>query len=659
MVFVRVCHQSHKWWFTTSFTYQLFYTLHFMKRLIFICWLCGWGSLLAQSIDSLVRLTQAPLEAKSSYWWSELGYAYEQNNQTDSALIAYQKCVACAAKQSQPQWQGRCLRYQAMLYLQAYQYTLAEERTVEALGYFEVDSLWEDWAKAQSTLGEIDYSKGSYKSAIEHFILAAAQFERKKDSLRAGVIFGNIGTLFLESKQAANSLIYHRKNLLWIPKTDSARIIQASYNIGASLEAVDSLGLAERWYEKCLSLCRLFPMPRISSYALLGKASLAAKKQEYMLATRLMEQSIALAPDSFSYVNCLVRLGYYQGLAGQKNAAYQKLEQAQYISRRLGQQASLLEAFDYGQEVAAYYGDFDRAYGLQKAHRLLADSLGMQALKSEIKSLEIQYQAAKKSEENLRLQVENTARALDLSRAQTQLRYRSIGLVLLLSLGLIGFMWYRKHNQQKVQRMAQAQRLLAAEAILEGQEKERVRLARELHDGIGGMLASAKSLLSSQTAENQQRGQVALEAVGQELRRVSHDLMPGALARFGLKAALEDLFSQMSQTPKVQLQWYGRARIATDMQSNVFRIVQELYSNALKHAEASNVLVQIMIDETALHLTVEDDGKGFAIAQTQASGIGLDNVRARVAYLDGNVDIQAKTGEGTTIYVQLPLKSDD
>ncbi len=644
-----------------------------MKRLLLLGAFFAWTGLLAQSEDSLRHLTSLPLQASSAEWWADLGYVYEQKARKDSALQAYDRCIACAEQLGQALWQGKCLRYQAMIYLKDNRYEQALSHMQAAIAHLAVDSTSLEWGKGQSTLGEIYYYQGRFQLAIQHFIRAAGQFERAEDSLRAGVIFGNIGALFMEADQPEQALAYHRKNLRWIPHSDSARLIHVSYNIGSSLEALDSLGPAERWYQRVLDLCAIFPMPREHSYALMGMAGIASLRKQHALASQLIKQSVAIAPDSFIYSVNLARLGYYEGLNGNQTAAYRHLEAAKTLNQRLGQKGELLEAIDYHREIAAKFGDYTKAYELQQQHRLLADSLGIQNLRREITALELQYEAAKKSEENLRLRAEKAESDLQLNQAQSTVRNRTFFLALLLILLVAGFIFFRKYSQnqkqlaqqaaflseQKVQRMAQAQRLLAAEAVLEGQEKERVRLARELHDGLGGMLASAKNLLNSADSAAKEEGQAALEAVGQELRRVSHDLMPGALARFGLKVALEDLLSQSPQSPQVQLQWYGPERVPEDMQSNIFRIVQELYANALRHAQAQNVLVQIMKDEKHLHLTVEDDGKGFEDANKPPKGMGLDNVQARVAYLDGSFDLQSKVGEGTTIYVQLPLKKHD
>ena len=390
-----------------------------------------------------------------------------------------------------------------------------------------------------------------------------------------------------------------------------------------------------------------------------------------------MRSALALAPDSFTYINVLSRLGFYEGFAGKKKLAYQHLEEALAVSRRLGQLVNQLEVLDFYRELAAHNRDFSKAYQLLKTHRELEDSLGMAELKSRIHELEAQYENAKKEEENQRLRAENAERALKLDQAQQILQSRTgllLGALALLILGLAGFFFFRKNARQKrllaeqeaslskqrLDKLAQAQQLLASEAVLEGQERERARLARELHDGIGGMMASARRLLESEQLSDQREGAKALDAVSHELRRVAHDLMPGALQKFGLKVALSDLVEHTPGPPEASLQWYGEeARLSDLLKTNIFRSVQELFNNVLKHANAKEVLVQIMVEKSHVHITVEDDGSGMIHQRDPKHGLGLANVEARVAYLGGSFELESMPEKGSSVYIHLPISSHD
>jgi len=139
-----------------------------------------------------------------------------------------------------------------------------------------------------------------------------------------------------------------------------------------------------------------------------------------------------------------------------------------------------------------------------------------------------------------------------------------------------------------------------------------------------------------------------------ELRRVSHNMMPEALIKFGLKEALENYCESVNHSKQiqVQLQTYGmETRMEQSVEIVIYRIIQELLTNVIKHAEAKKVLIQLVREDDRFNLTVEDDGKGFNVQEIQA-GAGLANIKARAAYLNGSVDIVSAKGEGTSVHVE-------
>ena len=145
-------------------------------------------------------------------------------------------------------------------------------------------------------------------------------------------------------------------------------------------------------------------------------------------------------------------------------------------------------------------------------------------------------------------------------------------------------------------------------------------------------------------------------AIG-ELRRVARHLMPEAILTFGLARALADLCeaAQQAGSLRVQLQTYGLAeRLPSPTEAALYRMAQELLTNASRHARAHHVLVQLMRHPDTLHLVVEDDGQGFDPARAQA-GVGLRSVRARAAYLGGILEVQSAPGQGTTVSFELAL----
>ncbi len=319
-------------------------------------------------------------------------------------------------------------------------------------------------------------------------------------------------------------------------------------------------------------------------------------------------------------------------------------------------------------------GNISAAYRWLSEYSSLADSLNAENTKVKISDLETKYQSAKKEKEIASLQARSRQQELEIQHHRFVDYLLLSGLAIVVLLLLLVFLLYRHKrrmaqqqelvHQQKLKEMEQAQQLTVYNAMLQGQEQERNRVARDLHDGLGGMLAGVKLKLSAIAGkEEQQKPDMELYKVitqldqsVQELRRIARNMMPETLLQFGLQAALKDLCDSMQTTAlRIEFQAYGiKDDIAQPVQITIYRIVQELLSNAIRHAGAANVLVQCSQNEDIVFITVEDDGRGFnQELQEDKKGIGLSNIRNRVNFLKGKVDIRSVQGEGTTVNVEV------
>jgi signal transduction histidine kinase len=205
------------------------------------------------------------------------------------------------------------------------------------------------------------------------------------------------------------------------------------------------------------------------------------------------------------------------------------------------------------------------------------------------------------------------------------------------------------------------------DAILEAQEAERSRIARELHDETGSALTAilldltaidgAPTLPEARQASAALRknARSALENVG----RLAFALRPPALDEFGLAPALKDLSGRLEERggPKVELtiDLPAATRLPSKLETAIFRIAQEALTNVVKHADAKTVRVTFACRERSVVLTVEDDGRGFSQARGADGGFGLIGIRERVASVNGSLEIESKGGGGTRLAVELPF----
>ena len=217
--------------------------------------------------------------------------------------------------------------------------------------------------------------------------------------------------------------------------------------------------------------------------------------------------------------------------------------------------------------------------------------------------------------------------------------------------------------KQKIKQLEQEKQLIATQSVLDGETRERARLARDLHDGLGSMLTGVRlNLLEMKKGTTLKYDDVelfdnALELLNQsvhEMRRVAHHLMPDSLSRFGLKPAVRDFCSNL---PSVHFAYYGdESRLEPNLEVMIFRSIHELVNNALKHAVAGKIIVQIIQEPERISFTVQDDGCGFDYS-TVTQGMGLQNIRTRIASYKGILSIDSKMGEGTEINVELKIES--
>lgn len=239
-------------------------------------------------------------------------------------------------------------------------------------------------------------------------------------------------------------------------------------------------------------------------------------------------------------------------------------------------------------------------------------------------------------------------------------------LTVIVGASLYGFQQRRKLEQLRQQQLVereQQRQVADLRAMLIGEEQERNRLAHELHNGIGGLLIAARHSLERQEYIDGGTGwampMALVDEAYQEVRRVSHNLMPQILQRDGLVAALEQYCQMVCRSTQVQLtfQAYGLPdELDPLLKLWLYRIVQELVSNTLKHAGATTALVQLTCVSAGIQLTVEDNGRGFRVAEAlQRDGMGLRQLMERTGCMSGTVEIESEAGLGTSILIELPV----
>ncbi|AUP81016.1 hypothetical protein C1H87_20780 [Flavivirga eckloniae] len=326
-------------------------------------------------------------------------------------------------------------------------------------------------------------------------------------------------------------------------------------------------------------------------------------------------------------------------------------------------------AIYYNNQLNAYkeIDDFKNAF--LSAERLLAinDSINDTRQNIEISKIKEQY-------DNEKLRADN----LEIESKRKQNRNLLIGsLAFILFGGITVFLLYK--NTRKKQKLAEQekaletqklatvlkeQELMSIDAMIEGQEKERQRIANDLHDDLGGLMATVKlhfdALKDKQTPELYDKTTNLLDEAYLKIRSIAHAKNSGMIAKQGLLKAIKNMADKISVSNKISINVLDHGledRLENSLELTIFRIIQELIANIIKHAEATEAMIHLTNHKDTLNIMVEDNGKGLNTNQitTRNKGMGISSIDKRVEHLEGTMTIESELDKGTTIIIDIPI----
>ncbi len=557
---------------------------------------------------------------------------------------------------------------------------------------FNCQQLSYDWAKkgdqlylmagALFNMGNVQYWKGQYDSCIYYYLQAADIFEdprlladknltEKQLDRRKSDLYSNISSTFNTLRNLRKADEYIDKAIAIAKKYKSPAAADAlAYYMQQKADNYRENGDAE----KALRI-RLEFLPQMEQREHPNSTLQTTYQniaQEYFDLKKI-DSSLFYADKSLQVATVL------KSTSGQANASWQ-------LARIALQQKKIPEAEKYMLAAKGYYessedpveqsnyydvmrrllfeqGRYKDAYLYLDKYDIAKDSLLNSKRARDFEELEARYQSEKK-EAQLQL------RKSEIKQRNNLIYFLSGALALM---GIILFLSVRNYNQkqklqkQRISELETEKQLSATESVLKGEEQERTRLAKDLHDGLGGMLSGIKYSLNNMkgnlvmTPENAQafeRSMDMLDSSIKEMRRVAHNMMPEALVKFGLDTALRDFCSDINQSGALKINYQSigieQAEIDQTVSITIYRIVQELINNTLKHAAAKTAIVQVAKSGSQLSVTVEDDGRGFNPVILEGSkGIGWTNIQSRVDFLKGIIDVQSGIGNGTSVHIEL------
>lgn len=521
-------------------------------------------------------------------------------------------------------------------------------------------------AVSSYNLGNTYSQQGQNEKAIDYMLQGARYFEKLKDTLQMQIVYAGIGSVYRTQKMYERSRWFLMKTLDLAKYTGNPFDIAAvSNDLGILMTDLGQYDSAKNYLVVALAKFREANAPAMELRTLSNFGHLYLKTSSYddayQNANIVIDKARTLEQPKEEMLACLQK-----SLAalrkGWADSASLPAARGLELARAMGDTGRMVSFYEMQANLALWRHDVTGYDSLYKQYDALVEAMKAEEVRKNIQLADERYETTKKDQQ-LRLQ-------------QSLLRQGKLEKWLmaggLMALVLIGYLLLRtarqksKIQQQRITELEKEKQLLATQQLLRGQEEERTRFARDLHDGLGGMLSGIKLqlgamkgnlIMSEDQARSFNQSLNKLDEAISEMRRVAHNMTPESLIKFGLEQALHDYCEGMSGYAGLQInvEIHGlENRFDPTMETVVYRIIQELVNNAVKHAKATEILVQCIRQGDLLNITVEDNGVGFDPSLVP-QGSGLDNIRSRVGYLNGRMDIRSSPGNGCSVYIECSV----
>lgn len=524
---------------------------------------------------------------------------------------------------------------------------------------------------------------GYADSSLRYYFLAeklAKSFDDTIVLIRSYFYLGHVHSELGKFDKARS--YYQLSNNLAIAGEDGEFTARTTLALASNLADKGELQQSLVVLHRALLLCKKNNLVRQTAIACNNLGMLYKELLKYEVAIAYFKEALQIEYklnsqfDIATEHNNIAMILIYQG---RHKEAITLLLNAKSIIEKLKEQPMLPEVYHNLSVCYAKINNFKLAYEYNEAQRVLNDSLrGIEMLKH-TERLQEEFEAEKRQLEITNLKQENDVKEFK-SKAHLKQRNGFIALAVgFFCLGLLVFFLLRQRvrnarqvnkknaliHQQQMDEVMRKSELQSIHTMLETQEKERKRIAEDLHDRVGSMLSTVRLQFSRFKPTGNENGTEQFEKVGhlldetcEEIRQVSHNLVSGVLSTFGLLPALNDLAQALCESSHLQIdiQTHGMdVRMESDTEIHIYRMLQELFNNTIRHAQATEVHIDLSRFGNQLTLMYSDNGKGFDTAILEQTGIGLKNLYSRVEKLNGSLHIDSGKGNGSTFVFTFQL----
>lgn len=531
-------------------------------------------------------------------------------------------------------------------------------------------------------IGQNEKLLGDFDKAIYFILQAIVIFEKHQKEAYAKVGYASLASTYIQLGKYDKSIAYYEKlRDIALAQQDSVGLATSWQNLGTAYFYNNMPDSALHYQQKSYVFANALQNPIMLAQLNNGIGSSYFEQERpdkalsYFKDAQRQSKELRMPFEEVKALNNIAAVYEVQKNWEQAAVYYHRSKQ---MAEYLGDQSALKGLFLNLSQTFEAQGRFDSALWYFQLHSNIKDSLINQHSNEQIAEMQEKCESAKKDGEIAELSKVEAQQRADLQRRNFLLA-ASLLVAILLGIALVNYLSKLRAqkvlakrtaqlHQQKTMQLINEHSEKSVKAYLQGETAERRRLGEQLHDQLGSQLATVKlyyDSLSGEISDQEQsrqfkRANSLLSQACIDVRQIAHNLASDTLTEFGLEAALANLCNAITESGQLQVRLVCvglDVRLSATIELLVFRSIQELLTNAIKHSEAQTVQVRIKGEDGTLHVRIKDNGKGFNPELIDAAdGLGLQAVSSRIKTLKGQFSISAAQSQGTQIDFQIPLE---
>lgn len=528
-------------------------------------------------------------------------------------------------------------------------------------------------AAVLNNIGNVHLYMANYAKALDYYLQSLKIEEKFGDKVAIGEGYMNVGGVFYEMGKYEQALDYFQKYVQLSSGTDNPMYLpDANFNIGRIYSERKDYVTAMQYFNKALQLAIPVGNKMAEANAYSGIGDIWYDKDELDSALKYFKNAAQLQEEMQNNEGLTVVLNKLGDIYAEQHKFKEALEvssRSLKISEEIGAKNSIKYAHLALANAYSKMGDFKKAFHHQELYAQYSDSVLNEKGSEQIAEMKTRFETEKKEAENKLLSQENKVKDLKIAKQNNERIFLVSLIVLIVIAGWFGYSRYKLKQKEVFNREVLRQKEIRSKAVVEAEEKERQRIGKDLHDGVGQMLSAARMNVSQiqnlfPAASHEQKIAITnsvdlIDEAVKEVRAISHNMMPNMLIKSGLAKAVREFIDRISSTGllKAEVQIIGLdQRLEPQTENILFRVLQEIVSNIIKHAKANHVSIQLIRDQKEITMMVEDNGVGFDSNKVNDfDGIGLKNIQSRIEFLNGRIDFDSLPGRGTIVNIEIPV----